>query len=208
VATLGETVSRILNDLDRGSDQSSRVTTAIVEAIDHYAAQRFAFNTTKATAVTQPSTEYLALPNDFVEVDRLRMNTSTDEYLLDEKTAEWLDENFDSSNTGKPVAYAIQDRELRIWPIPDASYTVLMYYHCLLPEVSLSADSGVSNAWLTEGFQVIYNHAMADLLETYHGGPEAFQTAERHRIREAQAVRELERRANREQAPGELKAWL
>ena len=209
MATFGSTITRILSDLNRG-DISDRAKTAIVEAIDFYAARRFAFNTTRSSTSTQTAVEYISLPTNWVELDYLRLEEDGNQTtVLDEKNTDWMDERgTGSADLGEPVAYAISQRSLRLWPIPDASYSIQLSYQCLLPEVSISASADATNAWLTEGFQVIYNHAMADLLGTYIRGDEAIAGAAVHQEREQYAVRELERRANREQGTGHLRGCL
>lgn len=207
--TFGELVTRVSTDLNRGSEHSDRIKTAIVSAIDFYTAHRFAFNQNRSYAVTQTAVEYVTLPTDWVDIDWLRIEEGTQNERMQERTPDWIDEQgANTDDVGKPWAFALEDRSLRLYPIPDRSYTLNLTYLQLLPEVSISASDGASNGWTTEGYQVIYARAMADLLETYIDGDESYAKAERMRRREQEALRELKRRADIEQGSGWIKpSW-
>ena len=201
--TFGELVTRISTDLNRGSAHSDRIKTAIVDAIVFYTAQRFAFNQGRSITVTQTAVEYMTLPTDWVEADWMRLERGVQINKLQERNAEWIDDQgANTDETGEPYVYAVQAGSLRLYPIPDASYTLNLSYLKSLPEISLSASDGASNAWSTDGYQVVYSRAMADLLETYIDGEESAAKAIRMRLREDQAFNELRRRAVRAEGSG------
>lgn len=209
MADYGTLLGNMLTDLNRGQDISARARLAIVNAIEHYTARRFGWNQKRATAQAVSAVEYMELPTDWIENDLLKLETSNDSDILIETTYEWIDEeNRNPTYRGRPQYYAIQNRSLRLYPIPDQTYTLHMSFLYQLSDVSLSASDAAANAWTNEGYNLIYSRAMADMLENYIGGEEAWAWAERLRLREVEAEREIKRRANREQSGPGLKPWL
>lgn len=210
MSTLGAMIDRIRTDLNRGPEHDTRIRQAIADAIIFYEGERFGFNTKRAQAVLTSSNEYVALPTDWIEVDYLRMDMVNERDPLDEVTYDWIDDyNRDGNDRGRPERFAIHNRELRFYPIPDQTYTLVMSFHCELPQVSASASDGATNAWMTEAEQLIRKHAMSDLLVTYIGGEES--TAQGLLLRQECSDRiapALERRAAREQSSGKIRAWL
>lgn len=209
MSTLGTMVGRIRTDLNRGADHDDRIKLAIEDAIKFYRARRLGFNMKRATSSTTAGQEYYGLPADFLEVDSLRLLETSNYYeRLTEVTFAWIDDhnNYQDFRT-TPEKFAIQNRELRLYPIPDDGYTIQMSYMYDLTNVSASASDGATNAWLTEGEQLIRQHATADLLENYIGGQESLLQAQVHQQRASQALRELKRRAEREQTTGRIASW-
>jgi hypothetical protein len=208
--TFGELIDRVVTDLNRGADLSARVRAAVVDAIEFYSARRFAFNQARTTLTATASVEYLDLPDGWVEIDRVVLNdASGNRRLLRERNPGWIDEQEAAdSDTGEPVVYAVDNRMLRLYPVTDSTYSLSVSYLKRLTEVSLSAADSVTNAWTTEGYLVIYARAMADMLESYIDGEESFAKAGLMRRREAEALRELERRVVREQGGGQIRPFM
>lgn len=209
MSTFGNMVSRIRSDLDRGSDFDSRIKQAIEDAIKFYRARRLGFNMKRATTSTVSSTEFYALPLDFLEVDTLRLLEDSSYYnRMEEVTFAWLDDvSVNQTHTSTPKKFAVQNRELRLYPIPDTAYTLQMSFLYDLAGVSASASDAATNAWMTEGEELIRLHATADLLENYIGGQESMLAAQVLQNRENRVYGELKRRANREQSTGRIAAW-
>jgi hypothetical protein len=124
-------------------------------------------------------------------------------------TFDYIDErSIDPTHRGRPAYYAVQNRSLRFYPIPETSYNLQMSYHYALGEISLSASDSASNAWTNEGLVLIRTRATADVLETYIGGQESFQHAAILRQRELDTLERLKARANREQSGAGLKPYI
>ena len=104
--------------------------------------------------------------------------------------------------------FAIQDQQLRLWPIPDDSYRLTMAYLRDLTEISASATAGATNAWMTDGEELIRMRANADVLENTIGSPEAFAEADRKTQREVVVYNSLKRAANRQRSSGRVMPWL
>lgn len=208
--SLGTMVRRIREDLDRGNDYDARIKQAIVDAISFYKSRRLGFNIKRARALLTSGNEQVSLPTDWIEADFLRIEDSGFREPMEEVTYDWMEHNYLNDDIrGRPKYYAIQHRELRLAPIPDRSYTLVLSYQYDLQNVSISASDGETNAWLTEAEELIRKHAMADLYVTYIGGPEAIALGNLLR-RECsdEILPVLESRAAREQSSGRIKAWI
>lgn len=210
MSTLGRMVERIRGDLDRGSDFDDRIQEAICDAIVYYQTKRLGFNTKRSRALITSGMENLSLPLGWVEADFLRLEDEGQRIPFDEVTYDWIEDRFDDDNDrGQPEKYAIQHREMRLWPIPDHSYTLVFSYQYELPEISISASPGATNAWMVEGELLIRTWAMGDVLINHVGGPEAI---EKGLMLQAKSERSylptLEERAAREQSSGKVRGFL
>lgn len=208
MATLGAAITAIRGDLNRSTDFDARIQEAIVNAIKFYRARRYGFNTKRSTIVL--AGEFTSLSSDFIEIDYAKLEVGTRLEPLVERTYTWLNEQKrETSFSSEPIWFAIQERQLRVYPPPDQSYSTQIHYLYDLTGISLStSDTTTTNAWLDEGYEVIRLHATVEVLEMYIDGPEAQAKADRMRLREIEAERELKRRANREQSSGSIRGKM
>src|SRR5690349_8486486 len=129
MSTLGEMVARIREDIDRGSDYDARIKRAIADSIRFYRNKRLGWNIKRAYAVLTSGNEYVSLPTDWIEADLLRLDKDAEREVLEEVTYDWIDdENVNGPDTGRPDKYAIQHRTLRLYPIPDQTYTLMFSF--------------------------------------------------------------------------------
>lgn len=160
MSTYATMQTRIADELAR-SDLTSQIKLAILSAVSHYEGNRFWFNEGQATASTTDGTEYYAVPSDFQSVDSLRITVNGTTYTLEVRPWAWMDEvQSNALYKGQPVYYAIYAEQLRLYPIPDATYTLKLSY--LKSFTTLSAD-GDTNAWMVEGERLIRMRAKWDL---------------------------------------------
>lgn len=210
MATLGEVVARIREDINRGSDYDARIKRAVAEAIRFYRSRRLGFNIKRAYAVLTSGNEYVRLPSDWIEADFLQLNDDTRREPMDEVTYDWIeDRHGPTDERGEPYKYAIQHRTLRLYPIPDRTYTLMLSFQYELKDVSVSASDLATNAWLDEGEELVRKHAMSELYVLYIDGPESIgkgQLLRRECSDEILPV--LEAQAAREQSSGRIKAWI
>jgi len=204
-------VARIRTDLNRGGQHDTRIKQAIVDAIRFYRARRFGFNQKRATTTLTPNNEFISLPTGWLEVDALVLEDQPARFRdpLEEKSFAWIDDESGATDvTGQPEVFAIQNRQIRFYPIPDRSYSLVMSFLYELREVSFSASDAATNAWMVEGEELIRKHAMGDMLVLYIGGDQ---------IRVGQMLRDecsavlapaLEAQAAREATSGRMRAWL
>jgi hypothetical protein len=205
----GTMIRRIRTDLNRGSNHDQRIKEAICDAIKRYRSTRFGFNQKKSWTVLTSQYEVLSLPDYWLEVDHLRLEVDADREPLREVSYDWIeDRQRGTPFHSKPTHYAIHNRELRFYPIPDSSYTLVMSFHCDLPEVSVSAADTATNSWMVEGEELIRKRAMGDMLVTYIGG--SMIPVGRDLLDEVSRdiLPSLEMRAAREQTTGQIRAFL
>jgi hypothetical protein len=210
MATLGEMVARIREDIDRGTSYDSRIKRAIVEAIRFYRSKRVGWNIKRAYATLTSGQEYVSLPTDWIEADLLRLDKDGERDVLEEVSYDWIDDQqTDEDETGRPYKWAVQHRTLRLYPPPDQTYTLMFSFQYELKDVSISASDGATNAWLDEGEELIRKHAMSQLYVLYIDGPESIGKGRLLRQECSDEILPvLEAQAAREQSAGKIKAWI
>lgn len=208
MAGLATVVGRIQDDLNRGSDFAARIRRAITDAIWYHRATRFGWNQKRKTFTV--SSEYQSLTANWIEIDSLVLQTNGDELLpLCEKPWGVIEHwQRDEDETDEPTHFAIQYRQLRLWERPDQTYSVEMSYVYDLTPPDGSLSDSFSTAWLTEGEHMIRLHAQADVLINYIDGPEAIQKGQLCKAQSDLIMKQLKRRANREQGGGMIQPWL
>lgn len=183
MSTYGTMVERIESELVR-EDLSAQIRTAIKSAVAFYESKRFYFNEGRATLTTEAEREYYGLPLNFQKPEALSIERSSNYWRpLTLRTWAWIEEKprYNLSFSA-PVDYAVFAGQLRLYPIPDAAYRIELGYTKSLPAFSADDDS---NAWFTDGEEIVRLHAKADLLLNVIRGPEAIQ--------EASAVKQFEK---------------
>lgn len=92
-------------------------------------------------------TQYSAIPADFLEAIRFYVTSGDTKPLELISQAELLDRKRKSLNTsGSPAYYALTAGELEVYPVPDGTYDVELYYFARVPALS---DSAPTNWLLT-----------------------------------------------------------
>lgn len=94
----------------------------------------------RVTATLETGDEYVALPTDMREIREVKLNTSPIK-VLDYYSPVGLDQSYGSTSTGKPSGYSVVGRELKLRPVPDASYTAEIIYIGNLNSLSDSATT-------------------------------------------------------------------
>lgn len=98
-------------------------------------------------------TQYSAIPADFVEAIRFYVTSGDTKPLELISQGELLDRKRKSLNTsGSPSYYALTAGELEIYPVPDGTYKVELYYISRIPSLSASNASN----WLLDQYQDAY----------------------------------------------------
>jgi len=154
----GTMTSRILDDMNR-TDLTSQAQSAIKSAIAFYENRRFWFLEQRPTSNTVAGQEFYGLPSDFLDSDSLVLEVNNWTYPLHERRYNVLEDWFVKSATftGYPTDYAIYDKQIRLYPIPNSdTYTFTLSYYKRLS--SLGSDSD-TNDWMTEGEELIRRRA-------------------------------------------------
>ena len=94
-------------------------------------------------------TQYSAVPADFLEIIRFYITSGDTKPLELISQAELLDRKRRNLNTsGSPSFYALTAGEFEVYPVPDGTYDVELYYYSRVPALS---DAAPTN-WLLEYF--------------------------------------------------------
>lgn len=183
--------TRILDELNR-DDLSAQAADAVRSAIRYYGTKSWGFNETATAISFVAGTDTYSLPADFVSEITVGVDRSNYRNLLDKQTVAEFEDGA-TNLTGCPSTYNLFADSLRVFPIPDQTYSCVLTYVFTLPELSDSA----SNAWIVECEEMIRMRAEADLLENLIRGEEGPQQAIVCRAREAEIFRELRSRRDR-----------
>lgn len=169
MSTYGIMQDRIAAELTR-TDLTSRIQEAIQSAISHFQKEPWFFcedrSKTFSTVAGQEfytSSDLADIPNyQSIEYLEITVN-STNRFRLDKRDhdliAGW------STNTGlrsRPTDFAYFAKQIRLYPIPDAVYTIRIVGQ--LRQATLSATTD-TNAWMTDAERLIRTRAKADIYE-------------------------------------------
>ncbi len=205
----GTMVQQILTDINRGSQHAPRVKQAIVDAITRFEAKKLGWNQRRQETAIERGDEYVELPQDWVEAGYLRLQDGTNRDRLTKRSVEWIEENVTTNDDyGFPTDYCIEARQIRFNPIPDKSYSLVMFFQCKFTEVSISADDSASNVWTEEGGILIRTWAHGEVLFKYIKGDEMAAGQGLVQYAEGPLLAEFEARGAREQSSNRIRAHL
>lgn len=161
MTTLAVLKARIADELSR-SDLTSQIVYAISDAVKNYQSTRFWFNETRGTTFsTVASQEHYGsaantnIPN-LLLIDQIVITTGTSNTELCKVDDRVLEEMDTTSTGGLPWAYSYYAQQIRLYPIPDAIYSVRITG---VVRIDVPAADGDSNAWMTDGEELIRNRA-------------------------------------------------
>ena len=100
---------------------------------------------TRVTANTIADTEYYTLPDQYVAMRNIQLNTDP-KTSLEYLTPEQMDRIYAGSNKGKPKAYSIIGNDIQLRPIPDSAYEIEILY---FKHFTALSDSAPTNDMLT-----------------------------------------------------------
>jgi hypothetical protein len=145
---------------------TSSVNSAILDAISFYGRKKFWFNQTTLTWPTVAAQELYgtsdnaSIPNVLEFLEPLKVTSGSYKYDVDPVPHEKINSAQNGAITGLPCHYSYFNLNVRLYPIPDAVYTITAYVHYKL--TALSAD-GDSNAWTTDAEELIRTRAKRQL---------------------------------------------
>jgi len=137
--------TRIEDDIDR-TDLTSQITDFINRAIKFYEKENFWFTETSTTFVTVASTETYALTSiatNIKNILRVEITTATNStYELELRDINYIrNQNNEVMNTGRPTDYCLYAGSLYLSRIPDAVYTVRVFYRKDYPALAATSDT-------------------------------------------------------------------
>lgn len=175
MTAFGVMQTRIADEIVR-DDLPNQIKYAINDAILQWEAKRFLFNEKRRRILTVAAQEYydLAYPTlldsdgsaltsgeKVIELDFITYaSNSGNPNPLTQRTQGWMDDNQNSTGTytGRPDSYTIYGDQLRIFPVPDAVYTLSLSAHVRLGPFPL-VNTSDTNAWMTDAEAVIRQYA-------------------------------------------------
>lgn len=167
MSTLAIMKARISDELAR-SDLTSQIAYAITDAVDAYADERFHFNESRAlTFVTVADQEFYSSSDDadigkIQKIDYVVVYVGTQAHQLEYERPEDMEiDSTGTDGTGQPWAYTWYGDQIRLYPTPDAVYTVRIgaSYKVAAP----ASDGEASNPWMTHAERLIRSRAKAEL---------------------------------------------
>lgn len=151
ITTYAELQSSIADFLNR--DDLASVTTSFISLVEADMQRKVRHWRMEKRSTAELDTQYSAIPADFVEVIRFHVTSGDTKPLELISQAELLDRKAKSLNTsGTPAYYAITAGEIEVYPAPDGTYDVELYYIASIPALS---DSNTAN-WLLERYPDAY----------------------------------------------------
>jgi hypothetical protein len=171
ISTYSELKTAVANWLDR-SDLDDRIPEFIVLAeARHRRDFKIRRMETRVTANTIADTEFYTLPDNYVAMRNIQLNTST-KTALEYLTPEQMDRVRAGSTTGKPKAYSIMGNTFQLRPIPDAIYEIEILYYKHFTGLS---DSNTTNDMLTHHPDIYLYGALVEA-EPYLNNDKRIQT--------------------------------
>ena len=159
--TYGALKTRIANEI-ADSTLSAEIILAIQSAIKFYERKEFWFNSKTGTFSTVAAQEYYAaaansdIPTLVKIGSPIKVTSSGYKYDINIVPFAEIDAAQDGTLTWRPEAAAYFNEQIRLYPIPDAVYTVTMAYQYRLTTLSADADE---NAWTDDAEELIRQRA-------------------------------------------------
>lgn len=152
MADLATLKSRIASEIHR-SDLTDSIAYAIADAVTHYQSKRFAFNQVRASLSTVAGTEFYSDLTDVAQIDAITATVNGRKYVLDEMSFGEAEEiNSTTTQQGQPTRWSWYTNQIRLYPIPDAVYSLTVSYTQAIDVPT--ADAG-SNVWTAEAEALI-----------------------------------------------------
>ena len=193
MATYADMRARIADELANDGDISTaQINYAIQDAIKLYERRGWYFNQKVATFTTVAAQEYYGasdladIPN-LIQIDAATATLNGYKNPLRPVDFLTIDDSQDGTVTAFPNLFAYYKQEIRLYPIPDAAYTVTLSYVYRL--ATLSADSD-TNAWTEDAEELIRQCAKRRIALNYLQSEEVaarFATLEREAYSELMA---------------------
>lgn len=165
--TLGDLKSHLSDDVDdTEGTYTAQISRAITRSIEHLKKTRFAFNESRTIEITtvigqsdySTDDDANAL-SDVIKVDGLFLTDTGNQVtpirpITPQQMQVLLD---NSAANGEPYNYCFYANALRIYPLPDAAYTLTLMAWYRLDEPSSDASS---NAWTNEAYDLVKARAL------------------------------------------------
>ena len=173
MTTLADLKTRIVTETQRddlSGDLAAQLLNAIQKACRYYQNEKFWFNSIITTAATVAGTATVNVPSTMLRVDRVTIPAQYTE-LLEATLADLSYETVQSI----PRAYAYYNDALKLYPVPDAVYTLELTG---LADVAAPAVDADTSIWTNEAADLIVARAKMTLYRDQFRDPEGVQFAQ------------------------------
>lgn len=186
------------NDIASGGESESMLDLHIGRACEFYADRKFWFNSIVTSASTIPSAQDVTIPAGVRIIERLTIPS----YSMELKEVQ-IRQMVDFPTYAVPGFYAYLNNTIRLYPIPDAVYTLNIYGIAQIDAPTLPDDS---NVWTNEAQDLIVGRVKKNLFRGVFRDPDgaglaASEEAEEFNRMLQETSRRLETPA-RARAPG------
>lgn len=148
-----DAVADVQNDYLNRTDFTTQVKNAINATIRHYNRERFQWNQTVTALVAVAGTETIALPSDFLELDRLEyMYNGTSRLEIHELDLESIRRINVDQSTGTPEWFTVYGANIYLANVPDSAYPVYCFYLHRYPDLSADTDT---SPWLDNAYDLV-----------------------------------------------------
>ncbi|MBV8839049.1 MAG: hypothetical protein JO000_21155 [Alphaproteobacteria bacterium] len=171
--TLGYMKDRIADELGGRSDLASQIAVCVSDAIAVYQAHRFRFSESRDlcqfnTVAAQEF--YTATDNATIATlylfDYVTVTLGVTNFALSRRQPEDV-ELLSQTGTqrGMPLVFSYYNEQLRLYPVPDAAYPMLVAGHMAI--AAPSSDSATGNRWMLDAERLIRSRAKYELAVNY-----------------------------------------
>ena len=136
MATFTEVKADIADELNR-TDLDTQIEKSLTRAITFYQSDRFWFSEERAESETEIGEAFYPLPSDFVKPITFAVVLDGRNYTLSPRPIDYLHGIVDSNYSSLPVFYSIIDQQIRLYPLPNQVYQIILHYY---KEISLPID--------------------------------------------------------------------
>lgn len=170
--TFSELKAQVLDDLNR-DDLTAQVTRALSSAIKHYEKEGWWFLEDTTATATVANQAYYNVPSDAVTVLSILITASSSDLRIRKTTFDDIDSLDTGDVVGIPTDWCLWKKMIRLYPVPDATYTLTVNYIKTLGDLTDSSD----NEWTNEMKDLIRYRALVELYAVVLRSPEDAQTA-------------------------------
>lgn len=157
--TYAELQAQIALELAR-TDLTAPIQTAILAAIKHYQRRLSLFAQSTQSISTVAGTAEYDLAADCLALDFVQKTVSGSTFTLEPELYVALAAIDTTGLRSEPDRYAYRDYKIRLYPTPDAVYTITAYYWQALAAPTAGADS---TGWTNDLLDLIRHRAKVDL---------------------------------------------
>ena len=167
MTTLAIMKARIADELSR-DDLTSQIAYAIGDAVAAYEDERFFFNESRGLTFPTVIDQEFYTESDaadianLVKIDYVSLLTGDQPFqLLPMRPSEIEFLSTNGTSTGQPNWFLLYDESIRLYPVPDAVYTVRIAG--VLKTAAPATDAEASNPWMTKAERLIRSRAKLEL---------------------------------------------